>query len=126
MTGRPAARAASSSRAAVVSVPTRSISARKNGANAPSGPTMSFCTCTATSAVRVGSMVVMVVLRVAGWLASGVGEDRGADVGDVALGGEGVGQEDADHVHARVEHQLGLLLQLLGGAVEAPVVDQLL
>jgi hypothetical protein len=55
-----------------------------------------------------------------------VGEDGGADVLDVALGGERVGQEHADEIDAVVEHQLGLLAQVGGTAVHAPVVDELL
>src|SRR3954468_16113332 len=109
----------------VVRTPVRSISARKKPAKAPSVPTTSFWTCTATTAVRVGSKLVMVVrfLRVD---RSGASEDRGADVGDVALGGERVGQEDRDHVATGLTHELGLLQQVVGAAVEAPVVDELL
>src|SRR5690606_16551962 len=49
---------------------------------------------------------------------SGAGDDGRADVGDVALGGEGVGQEHAERVHSGLQHQLGLLLQLVGRAVQ--------
>src|SRR3954451_17516729 len=121
----------------VPTTPVRWISAWKNGARAPSGFTMSPWRCMAITALCAGSMGFMTLLFLLRWclelpdgskdgVVSAVGEDRRADVGDVAFGGEGVGEHDADHVDAGVPHQLVLLLEFFGGAAKAPVVDELL